>query len=80
MDIDPKFQKWATERKVGQRSDIGIPTRNANPTLKAGPKNSNGTVAKASHKVRTPVTKTAVGRPKGKVRAANNPSLSSRKG
>lgn len=50
LSIDPKFQKWFDSRKVAQHLATGIPTRNANPTRKAGPKNSTGKGPKGNSK------------------------------
>lgn len=81
LNIDPKFAAWAKRRQIGQKTSPGIATRQANPTDKAGTKNSNGTPSKgAPHKAKKLATSTSVGRPKGKVRATNNPSLNSKKG
>ena len=72
LSVDPKFKKWFESRKLAQKLNVGIPTRNANPTPKAGPKNS--TTPKSNGAPRTTkklATKSAVGRPKGKTRASN---------
>jgi len=75
FQIDPKFQEWINKRKVSQRTGVGIPTRNANPTPKAGSKNSNGTQSRKNiNKAGVPKLKStkSVSRPAGKYRANNN--------
>jgi len=75
FQIDPRFQAWVDRRKVAQRTSIPIPTNNANPTPKAGKKNSNGTQSRKNvSKAGVPKDKKSksVGRPKGKYRANNN--------
>jgi len=73
--IDPKFQAWFDARKIAQRTGGGIPTQNVNPTLKAGPKNSNGksnNVNTVKTGAKKPKSSKSVSRPKGKYRANNN--------
>lgn len=36
LSVDPKFKKWFESRKVAQKLNIEIPTRNADPTRPAG--------------------------------------------
>lgn len=68
--VDPKFQAWFKSRKVAQKLKLDIPTRNANPTRQAGPKNSNGKQSTGSPTKNKPLAKSAnVARPKGKSRS-----------
>ena len=72
LSIDPKFAKWAKARKVAQKAESGVPTRNANPTLKAGPKNNiKPKTQPATSKTSVPkaATKENVARPRGKSRS-----------
>lgn len=75
FQIDPKFKAWLEKRKISQRTSIPIPTNNANPTPKAGKKNSNGTQSRKNiNKAGVPKLKTAksIARPTNKYRANNN--------
>jgi len=75
FQIDPKFQAWIDKRDIARKTDIRIPHNDANPTYKAGKKNSNGRqTSKSLKKAGVPKDKQSksVSRPKGKYRANNN--------